>query len=53
MAGKAELTEQEKAWSEKHTSFRMLTEEFPPFNFSEHGKIKGVSTISFVNSLIK
>ena len=44
MAGKAELTEQEKAWSEKHTSFKILTEEFPPFNFSENGKVKGVST---------
>ncbi len=39
-----ELSKQEKAGSEKHTSFRILTEEFPPYNFTEGGEIRGIST---------
>lgn len=39
-----QLTLNEKAWDAKHTSFRILTEEFPPYNFTEDGKIKGISS---------
>ncbi|GMT49987.1 MAG: hypothetical protein IEMM0008_1526 [bacterium] len=28
----------------KHQSFRIITEEFPPYNYTENGKITGIST---------
>ena len=42
----------EKSPVEYHTKFRILTEEFPPYNFTEAGKINGIST-EIVREILK
>ena len=48
--GTAKLVE--KSPSENHTTFRILTEEFPPYNFTESGKINGISA-EIVREILK
>mgnify|MGYP003973335881 FL=1 len=42
----------EKSPDEYHTTFRILTEEFPPYNYTEAGKIDGIST-EIVREILK
>ncbi len=46
------LTPVTKSSSESQTTFRILTEEFPPYNFTDNGNINGIST-EIVRAIIK
>tara|TARA_Y100000294_G_C8547697_1_gene333904 strand:- start:30 stop:1442 length:1413 start_codon:yes stop_codon:yes gene_type:complete len=46
------LTEEEKALLAAQPNFRILTEEFPPYNYTEKEKITGIST-EIVRGILK
>ena len=49
-AGTSKLVE--KSPTENHLTFRILTEEFPPYNFTDNEKISGIST-EIVREILK
>ncbi|MGR3179346.1 MAG: transporter substrate-binding domain-containing protein, partial [Candidatus Anammoxibacter sp.] len=48
-----QFTEKDEQWHSKHVTFRIITEEFPPYNYTTaDGKIDGISA-TIVREIIK